>query len=112
MGLRMQRKWLDRRVKELRHEVIVDRHFVNERFNDDGGTKRLDTLLDQLLEPLGVITRARRFANGALFDAGRRGVVGGGLALHRSLLVLADPHVVAAHPVGDEQAGQQHHQQH
>lgn len=76
MGLRMQRKWLDRRVKELRHEVIVDRHFVNERFSDDGGTKRLDTLLDQLLEPLGEITRARRFANGALFDAGRRGVVG------------------------------------
>ena len=56
MGLRMQRKWLDRLVKELRHEVIVDRHFVNERFSDDGGTKLLETLLDQLLEPLGVIT--------------------------------------------------------
>ena len=40
MGLRMQRKWLDRLVKELRHEVMVDRHFVNERFSDDGGTKR------------------------------------------------------------------------
>ncbi|MNR14799.1 hypothetical protein D3C85_1312940 [compost metagenome] len=26
--------------------------------------------------------------------------------------MLAYPHVVAAHPVGDEQAGQQHHQQH
>ena len=35
MGLRMQRKWLDRLVKELRHEVIVDRHFVNERLSDD-----------------------------------------------------------------------------
>jgi hypothetical protein len=33
----------------------------------------------------------------------------GGFAL---FLVLAHPHVVATHPVGDEQAGQQHHQQH
>ena len=29
------------------------RHFVNERFSDDGGVKRLDTLLDQVLEQLG-----------------------------------------------------------
>ncbi|MCS3461657.1 hypothetical protein M2367_003859 [Aeromonas sp. BIGb0445] len=51
----MRRKWLDRLVKALRHEVMVDRHFVNERFSDDGESKRLD----QLLEPPGVITSSR-----------------------------------------------------
>lgn len=46
----MQRKWLDRLAKQLLHEVIVDRHFVNERFSDDGGAKRLDVLLGSQLD--------------------------------------------------------------
>lgn len=53
----IQRKWLERIAKQLVHEVIVDRDFINERFADDGGAKRLDGLLgkqlDQLLEQLG-----------------------------------------------------------
>lgn len=53
----IQRKWLDRLAKQLVHEVIVDRDFVNERFADDGGAKRIDSLLgkqlDNLLDQLG-----------------------------------------------------------
>lgn len=69
----MQRTWLDRLVEELRHEVIVARHFVIEGFS---GAKRRDALFDQRLERLGAITGPRGFASGALFDAGWRGVVG------------------------------------
>lgn len=44
-----QRKWLDRLAKQLVHEVIIDRDFVNHRFADDGGAHRLDKILgDQL----------------------------------------------------------------
>ncbi|MBZ6071457.1 type I restriction-modification system endonuclease [Aeromonas schubertii] len=53
----VQRRWLDRLAKQLVHEVIVDRDFINERFADDGGAKRLDGLLgrqlDKLLDQLG-----------------------------------------------------------
>ncbi len=69
----MQHEWLDRQVEELRHEVIVARHFVIERFS---GAKRRDALFDQRLERLGAITGPRGFASGTLLDAGRRGVVG------------------------------------
>lgn len=44
-----QRKWLDRLAKQLVHEVIIDRDFVNNRFAEDGGAKRMDEVLgDQL----------------------------------------------------------------
>ena len=35
VGCRYGEKWLDRLLKQLRHEVIVERHFVNERLGDD-----------------------------------------------------------------------------
>lgn len=51
-----QRKWLDRLAKQLVHEVIIDREFVNNRFSDDGGSKQMDkvlgTQLDTVLEEL------------------------------------------------------------
>ncbi|WP_416376677.1 type I restriction-modification enzyme R subunit C-terminal domain-containing protein [Marinobacter sp. LV10MA510-1] len=44
-----QRKWLDRLAKQLVHEVIIDRDFVNNRFAEDGGAKRMEKVLgDQL----------------------------------------------------------------
>jgi type I restriction enzyme R subunit len=44
-----QRKWLERLAKQLVHEVIIDREFVNSRFADDGGAKQMDKILgDQL----------------------------------------------------------------
>ncbi|MCH8530924.1 MAG: type I restriction-modification system endonuclease [Saccharospirillum sp.] len=45
-----QRKWLDRLAKQLVHEVIIDREFVNHRFADDGGAKQLDKLLGEQLD--------------------------------------------------------------
>lgn len=55
-----QRKWLERLAKQLVHEVIIDREFVNTRFADDGGArqmdkilgKQLDTVLDELNEAM------------------------------------------------------------
>ncbi|WP_166257685.1 type I restriction-modification system endonuclease [Marinobacter salicampi] len=55
-----QRRWLDRLAKQLVHEVIIDREFVNHRFADDGGArqmdkilgKQLDTVLDELNEAM------------------------------------------------------------
>lgn len=51
-----QRKWLDRLAKQLVHEVIIDREFVNNRFSDDGGSKQMDKVLgaqlDTVLEEL------------------------------------------------------------
>ncbi len=46
----VQRKWLDRLAKQLVHEVIIDQEFVNKRFADDGGAKRLDKLLNDQLD--------------------------------------------------------------
>jgi type I restriction enzyme R subunit len=51
-----QRTWLDRLAKQLVHEVIIDREFVNHRFSDNGGAKQLDKVLgaqlDTVLEEL------------------------------------------------------------
>jgi len=41
----VQRKWLDRLAKQLTHEVAIDQQFVNRAFAQDGGAKRLDSLL-------------------------------------------------------------------
>ncbi len=52
-----QRKWLERLAKQLVHEVIIDREFVNSRFADHGGARQLDKVLanqlDTVLEELG-----------------------------------------------------------
>ena len=51
-----QRKWLERLAKQLVHEVIIDREFVNVRFGEQGGAKQLDKVsgnqLDTVLEAL------------------------------------------------------------
>ncbi len=47
-----QKKWLDRIAKQLVHEVVLDRQFVNNRFAQDGGAKHLDNILDQRLDSL------------------------------------------------------------
>lgn len=45
-----QRKWLDRLAKQLVHEVIIDRAFVNARFGDHGGAKQLNKVLGEQLD--------------------------------------------------------------
>ncbi|MBM6550384.1 type I restriction-modification system endonuclease [Marinomonas ostreistagni] len=45
-----QRKWLDRLAKQLVHEVIIDREFINQRFADQGGAKQFDKVLDDQLD--------------------------------------------------------------
>ena len=45
-----QRKWLERLAKQLVHEVVVDRDFVNNCFANDGGAKRLNAVLDDQLD--------------------------------------------------------------
>lgn len=45
-----QRKWLERLAKQLVHEVIIDREFVNNRFADDGGAKQMDKVLGEQLD--------------------------------------------------------------
>jgi type I restriction enzyme R subunit len=45
-----QRKWLERLAKQLVHEVVVDRDFVNNCFANDGGAKRLNVVLDNQLD--------------------------------------------------------------
>ena len=45
-----QRKWLERLAKQLVFEVIVDREFVNTCFAEDGGARRLDSVLDKRLD--------------------------------------------------------------
>lgn len=44
-----QRKWLERLAKQLIHEVIIDRDFVNNRFAEQGGAKQLDKVLGNRL---------------------------------------------------------------
>lgn len=46
----VQRKWLDRLAKQLTHEVVIDRSFVNRAFVQDGGADRLDKLLGEHLD--------------------------------------------------------------
>lgn len=41
----MQRKWLERLAKQLRHEVVIDSDFVNRAFAGDGGARQLDVRL-------------------------------------------------------------------
>ena len=54
-----QRKWLERLAKQLVHEVIIDRDFVNNRFADQGGAKQLDKILgDQLDTVLDELSEA------------------------------------------------------
>jgi len=52
----VQRKWLDRLAKQLTHEVVIDQQVVNRAFAQDGGAKRLNSLLggglDKVLETL------------------------------------------------------------
>lgn len=45
-----QRKWLERLAKQLVHEVIIDREFVNNRFAEQGGAKQLDKVLGNQLD--------------------------------------------------------------
>ncbi|EPC02730.1 hypothetical protein L861_10315 [Litchfieldella anticariensis FP35 = DSM 16096] len=45
-----QRKWLERLAKQLTHEVVLDRDFINKRFADHGGLQRLDAVLDHHLD--------------------------------------------------------------
>lgn len=47
---RTQRNWLERLSKQLVYEVIIDREFVNHRFADNGGAKRLDKILGEQLD--------------------------------------------------------------
>lgn len=59
-----QRKWLERLAKQLVHEVIIDRDFVNSRFAEQGGAKQLnkvlgnqlDTVLEELSEAIWPLT--------------------------------------------------------
>ncbi len=48
----VQRRWLDRLAKQLTHEVVIDRQFVNQRFSADGGAKKLNTMLNGQLDQL------------------------------------------------------------
>ena len=52
----LQRKWLERLAKQLILEVVIDHHFVNRAFAQDGGAKRLNSVLegdlDKVLEAL------------------------------------------------------------
>jgi len=45
-----QRKWLERLAKQLVHEVVLDRDFVNNCFANDGGAKRLNVVLENQLD--------------------------------------------------------------
>ncbi|QLG87625.1 type I restriction-modification system endonuclease [Chitinibacter bivalviorum] len=45
----IQRKWLDRIAKQLTHEVVIDRDFVNHAFGKDGGAQQLEKILDNQL---------------------------------------------------------------
>ncbi|WP_238131201.1 type I restriction-modification enzyme R subunit C-terminal domain-containing protein [Vibrio cincinnatiensis] len=45
-----QRRLLERLAKQLVHEVIIDREFVNNRFAEQGGAKQLDKVLGNQLD--------------------------------------------------------------
>lgn len=46
----VQRRWLDRLAKQLVHEVVIDQQQIAEAFSGDGGSKRLNHILDGKLE--------------------------------------------------------------
>ncbi|MFX7060131.1 type I restriction-modification enzyme R subunit C-terminal domain-containing protein, partial [Acinetobacter baumannii] len=61
-----QRKWLERLAKQLVHEVIIDREFVNNRFGDEGGAKQMDKVLgNQLDNVLDQLSEAIWFSQSA-----------------------------------------------
>ncbi|MBV1883583.1 MAG: type I restriction-modification system endonuclease [Pseudomonadales bacterium] len=45
-----QRNWLNRLANQLKLEVVIDNDFVNRAFEQDGGQKRLDKMLDGHLD--------------------------------------------------------------
>ncbi|MBU2887711.1 hypothetical protein KO507_18245 [Gilvimarinus agarilyticus] len=45
-----QRNWLERLSKQLVHEVIIDRDFINNRFGEKGGAKQFDKVLNNQLD--------------------------------------------------------------
>ncbi|MDX1302048.1 type I restriction-modification system endonuclease [Photobacterium sp.] len=47
-----QRKWLARLAKQLVHEAVIDKSFVNQRFADHGGAKRFNSVLDDQLDTI------------------------------------------------------------
>ncbi|MEZ9819116.1 type I restriction-modification system endonuclease [Shewanella sp. 10N.286.45.A1] len=47
-----QRKWLERLAKQLVHEAVIDKAFVNQRFADQGGAKRFNSVLDDQLDTI------------------------------------------------------------
>lgn len=47
-----QRKWLERLAKQLVHEAVIDKTFVNHRFADQGGAKRFNSVLDDQLDTI------------------------------------------------------------
>lgn len=48
----IQRQWLERLAKQLKHEAVIDRQFVNNRFMDKGGAKQFDKILQNQLDPV------------------------------------------------------------
>ena len=46
----VQRKWLDRLAKQLVHEVVLDRQFINDLPAFQGGVKQLDKVLNKQLD--------------------------------------------------------------
>jgi len=46
----VQRKWLDRLAKQLVHEVVLDKQFINDLPAFQGGVKQLDKMLNQQLD--------------------------------------------------------------
>lgn len=49
---KLQKRWLERLAKQLVHEVVLDKNFVNHLFSADGGTKKLNSLLDNQLDTI------------------------------------------------------------
>ncbi len=45
-----QQKWLQRLAKQLVHEAVIDRDFVNQRFADQGGVKSFNSVLEDQLD--------------------------------------------------------------
>jgi len=45
MGIFRVMTRLERLAKQLVHEVIIDRKFVNNRCTDDGGARQMDKIL-------------------------------------------------------------------
>ncbi|POZ16498.1 type I restriction-modification system endonuclease [Lelliottia aquatilis] len=48
----VQKRWLERLAKQLVHEVVLDKNFVNHIFSDTGGVKILNGLLDNQLDSI------------------------------------------------------------